>query len=229
MPRPQAGPARSPANRRHNPLAEDISTIGGLLRTKSSTGKRKSRSDEDINGDGYIDAPSSRKILAIAQDLADEDDEDQRAVAKAVAPNPAFAYDSRFEDEEEDPQGAKPAAYDDEEDWMPDEDVEADDIEPDDMAVYNKFLPNHTEFANFAPSIANLSTIDRRKDSIEEPEMVEEGEGQTTNLADLILQRIAEKEALTAAQSSGRPGVHGGGPPEDAVQIPANVAEVFEK
>jgi essential nuclear protein 1 len=229
MPRPQAGSARSPATRRHNPLAEDISTTGGLLRTKSSTGKRKSRSDEDLNGDGYIDGPSSRKILAIAQDLVDQEDEDRRAVAKAVAPNPAFAYDSRFGEEEEDVEGGKPTNYDGEEDWMPDEDVEVDDIDPDDMAVYSKFLPNDTEFADFAPSIANLSTIDRRKDNMEERQMVEDGEGQTINLADLILQRIAEKEALTAAQSSGRPVVHGGGPLEEAVQIPANVAEVFEK
>jgi essential nuclear protein 1 len=228
MPRPQAGSTRSPAARRHNPLAEDISTTGGLLRTKSSTGKRKSRSDEDANGDGYIDAPSSRKILAIAQDLADEDDEDRKAVAKAAAPNPAFAIDSRFGDEEDNAEGGKAPAYEDEEEWMPDEDVDIDDVDPDDMAVYNKFLSKGEQFADFAPSIANLSTIDRRKDVMEETEMFEEG-GETTNLADLILQRIAEKEALTAAQSSGRPIVHGGGPPEDAVQIPANVAEVFEK
>ena len=177
---------------------------------KSSTGKRKSRSDEDVNGDGYIDAPSSRKILAISQDLADEDEEDRKAGAKAVAPNPAFAYDSRFGDEDSDAEGTKAASYDDEEDWMPDEDVTVDDIDLDDLAVYKKFLPNEGQFAEFAPSIANLSTIDRRKDSLVEPEMLEE-EGETTNLADLILQRIAEKEALTAARSSGRPVVHGGG------------------
>lgn len=228
MLRPQAGSTRPPATRRHNPLVEDISTSAGLLRTKSSTGKRKSRSDEDVSGDGYIDAPSSRKILAIAQELADEDDEERKAVAKAVTPNPAFAIDSRFRDEEDDPEGGKTAADEDEEDWMPDEDVVVDDIDPEDMAVYNRFLPEGGEFADFAPSIASLSTIDRRKDSKEELE-VTEGEGETTNLADLILQRIAEKEARTAAQSSGRPVIHGGGPPEDAVEIPANVAEVFEK
>lgn len=229
MPRTQVVSARSPTARRHNPLADDISTTGGLLRTKSNTGKRKSRSDEDGNGDGYIDAPSSRKILAIAQDLADEDERDRKAVAQAVAPNPAFAYDSRFGTEDDDVQANPAADYDDDDEvWMPDEDVVVDDVDPDDMAVYNRFLPQGGEFAAFAPSIANLSTIDRRKDSIEEAEIMDE-EGETTNLADLILQRIAEKEGLTATQSSGRPVVHGGGPPEDAVQIPANVAEVFEK
>src|SRR3981189_552980 len=105
MPKSQAVSARSPAGRRHNPLADDISTTGGLLRTKTSTGKRKSRSDEEETGDGYIDASSSRTILAIEQALADEDDERRKAVAKAVAPNPAFAFDSRFADEEDNLQG----------------------------------------------------------------------------------------------------------------------------
>lgn len=227
MPKPQGGPTRSLAARRHNPLAEDISTTGGLLRTKSSTGKRKSRCDEDANGDGYIDALSSRKILAIAQDLADEDEEGRKSIVKAIAPNPAFAIDSRFGNEEDNADVDKAPSYEEEE-WMPEEDVEIEDIDLDDMAVYNKFLPKEDEFTEFVPSIADLSTTDRRRDSIEESGMAEE-QGETTNLADLILQRIAEKEALTAAQSSGRPVVHGGGPPEDAVQIPANVAEVFEK
>src|SRR2546423_7225856 len=228
MSRPRVGSTRLPALRRHNPLDKDISTSGGLLRTKPSTSKRKSHPDEDAHGDGYIDANSSRKILAIAQELADEDDEDRRAVAKAAAPNPAFAFVSRFVEKQDDAEGAQSRAYDEEEEWMAEEDVEVEDIDPDDMAIYNKFLSKEEQFADFAPSIANLSTIDRRKDGIEEQEPVEE-EGETTNLADLILQRIAEKEALTAAQSSGQPVVHGGGPPEDVVEIPANVAEVFEK
>lgn len=227
MPKSQAVSTRSPTARRHNPLAHDISTTGGLLRTKSITGKRKSRSEEEPHGDGYIDAPSSRKILAIAQDLADEDDEDRKAVAKAVAPNAAFAFDSRFGDEDVDADDDHAAQYGDEEEWMPDEDVDAEDIDPDDMAVYNKFLPQGDQIVDFAPSIANLSTADQREDTIQDPEWA--GEAQTTNLADLILQRIAEKEALTAGQSSGQPFIQGGGLPEDAVEIPARVADVFQK
>lgn len=225
MPRSQAVQTRS-APRHHNPLADDISTTGGLLRTKSITGKRKSRSEDEPRGDGYIDAPSSRKILAIAQDLADEDDEDRKAVAKANAPNAAFAFDSRFG--EEDVEDIRPQAggYDDEDDWMPDDDVVTEDVDPDDMAVYNKFLPQGAQIIDFGPSLANLSTNEQREDEIEEPAWA--GEAQTTNLADLILQRIAEKEAMTSGQSSGRQMI-GGGPPEDAVEIPAKVADVFQK
>jgi essential nuclear protein 1 len=181
-----------------------------------------------VSGDGYIDASSSRKILAIAQELADEDDEERKAVAKAVTLKPAFSIDSRFVDEEDEAEDGKAAAYDDDdEDWMPDEDVAVDDVDPEDMAMYNKFLPRGGELGDFASSIANLSTTDGRKDSVEDAGIVEEGE--STNLAELILKRIAEKEAATVAQSSGRPVIHGGGPPEDAIEIPANVAEVFEK
>src|SRR5271170_2388784 len=143
--------SKSMAPRRHNPLAEDISTVGGRLRTKSITGKRKSRSEDNANGDGYIDAQSSRKILAIAQDLADEDAEDRRIVAKAAGPNAAFSIDSRFVREEED----EPDYRENEEEWLPDEEAAGEDLDPEDLAIYKKFLPDGDELADFAPAIAN--------------------------------------------------------------------------
>jgi essential nuclear protein 1 len=51
--------------------------------------------------------------------------------------------------------------------------------------------------------------------------------GQTTNLADLILEKIAEHEAKQAGHTG--PMIQGGGLPEDAVQIPAKAVEVYEK
>ena len=225
MSKTRAPPVRPVAPRRHNPLADDISS-SGLLRTKPSTGKRKSRSDDEVQGDGYVDARSSRKILSIAQDLADEDDQDRKVAAKAAAPNAAFAIDSRFgfEDEEnDDPQGQ----YDDEEEWLPDENVETEDVDPDDMAVYNKFLTKDEMLAGAAPSLAGLSTDNKRESLPEDPDGQQEG--QTTNLADLILQRIAEKEAREGALSSDHPIIHSGGHPSDAVEIPAKVADVFQK
>lgn len=76
--------------RRHNPLADDLAATGNL-RVKSN--KRKAKAEEDE--DRYVDSRSSRKILKIGQELADED-EKENGVA---APNPAFAIDSRFGDE----------------------------------------------------------------------------------------------------------------------------------
>lgn len=50
-------------------------------------------------------------------------------------------------------------------------------------------------------------------------------EGQGTNLADLILAQIAAHEAAQA----GEPVIQGGGPPEDAIELPAKVVEVYSK
>ena len=50
-------------------------------------------------------------------------------------------------------------------------------------------------------------------------------EGQGTNLADLILEKIAAQEAT----QTGQPIVQGGGPPEEAIELPAKVVEVYSK
>lgn len=217
-------------SRRHNPLEDDISSAGGRLRTKSITGKRKSRSDENGHGDGYIDARSSSKILAIAQDLADEDAADRKVVAKPItSPHAAFGFDSRFAGDEQDQDAGE---YADEDEWVPDEEEEivmGDDMDPEDLAVYKKFLNQGEDLADFAPSMANLSTENREVDfsAFSPPQDNPDGEGQTTNLTELILQRIAEKEALDAARSSGQQPAFI--PPPDAVEIPAKVAETFSR
>ena len=214
---PKANTTTATALRRHNPLAEDISSIGNI-RTKS-TGKRKSRSDEEEKGDGYIDSAASRKILTLAQDLAEEDAEDVKAAAASNAPNPAFGFASRYavdastQSDEEDDTGA-PLQDEDEEEWMPGEDVEVEDIDPADMAAYSKFLPQDKSDPIFDPRPDN-----------DTPEVTGEG----TNLADLILQRIAEKEALQSAQTRRQLPIIGGGEASDAVEIPAKVVDVFQK
>lgn len=212
--------------KRHNPLAQDIETSGGRLRTKSVTGKRKSRSDEENRGDGYIDARSSKKILAIAQDLADEDAEERKVNSNPKPRKDAFEFDSRFAENDDENDYAGQNA-EDEQEWLPEEEVEIleEDLDPEELAVYKKFLPEGDELQDFAPSLANLSTNGRRA----EPQQQEEQRAETTNLADIILQRIAEKEARDEALAAGLPIVRGGGDPEDAVEIPANVAETFEK
>jgi essential nuclear protein 1 len=102
---PKATSSRAAAAaRRHNPLADDISAVGHL-RTTSSSKKGKSQSQDDDedgeNGERYIDAKMSRKILQIGQELADEDAAEQKlrfggAQSKS---NAAFDFDTRFEDE----------------------------------------------------------------------------------------------------------------------------------
>ena len=50
-------------------------------------------------------------------------------------------------------------------------------------------------------------------------------EGQGTNLADLILEKITAHEAT----QTGRPKIQGGGPSEEAIELPVKVVEVYSK
>lgn len=118
---PKASSSRAAAARRHNPLAEDISSAGHLRTQTSKKGKRQSQDGEEgEDGQRFIDAKMSRKILQIGQELADEDAAEQKLAMGAVEakPNAAFEFDTRFEDE---------ALSDDEnfqnDEWV-DEDVE---------------------------------------------------------------------------------------------------------
>lgn len=80
-------------------------------------------------------------------------------------------------------------------------------IDPDDLNLYNKFMPAQTD--PMLDSIQDASTQS----------------GEATSLADLILEKIALHEAATAHE----PRIHGGGAPEDAVELPAKVVEVYTK
>jgi len=77
-------------------------------------------------------------------------------------------------------------------------------VDPNDLDMFNKFIPAGDEDPIFNPGAG----------------------GQTTNLADLILEKIAEHEAKQSGDSGF---IQGGGLPEDAVQIPAKAVEVYEK
>lgn len=81
-------------------------------------------------------------------------------------------------------------------------------VDPNDLDTFHKFVPRDEEDPIFSP---------RKPD---------EGNGESgTNLADLILEKIAAKEAADAGQIP----VLGGGAPEDAVEIPAKAVEVYDK
>ena len=96
--------SRSRSARRHAPLEEDI-TATGPLRNREK--KRKAKPEDD--GNGYVDSRSSRKILKIGRDLADEEQQENIA----TAPNPAFTFESRFGGTSE-PEEEEDGRYDDE-------------------------------------------------------------------------------------------------------------------
>lgn len=82
-------------------------------------------------------------------------------------------------------------------------------IDPNDLDLFNKFVPD-------GPPDPILPSINRADG---------DGDGHGTNLAELILEKIAAHEAAQAEE----PVVQGGGPPEDAVELPAKVVEVYSK
>ncbi|KKK24779.1 hypothetical protein P175DRAFT_0514440 [Aspergillus ochraceoroseus IBT 24754] len=206
---PKATSSRAAAAaRRHNPLAEDLLT-GGHLRTQpSNKNKRKSKSgDDQEEGERFVDAKTSRKILQIGQELADEEAEERKAALGGAGEkvNTAFDFESRFDDEDvfSDDDGKF-----NEEQWDDEEEIEEVEVDPNDLDMFHKFVPRGDEDPIFNPSGPEAS-------------------GQTTNLADLILEKIAEHEAKQAGHTG--PIIQGGGLPEDAVQIPAKAVEVYEK
>ena len=82
--------SRPQGMRRHNPLSDDL-VSSGLLRAKPA--KRKSQRGED-DQEKFVDSKSSKRILKIGQELAEED----QAPAVQLA-NDAFAFESRLDHE----------------------------------------------------------------------------------------------------------------------------------
>ena len=190
--------------RRHNPLSDDLLSTG-LLKTKSG---KKSREKPEVEEQSYIESKASRRILRIGQDLVEEDQAGQ-AVKPAIT---AFNFESRFGGEDDDEPVERDAQYKDEDEgaWGDDGDemVEEVEIDPADLDMFNRFMPTGEE-----PSLEPRLHSPQDKDQ------------QGTNLADLILEKIAAHEAA----QSGERQIIGGGLPEDAIEMPAKVVEVYTK
>ena len=101
---------RSRSARGRVPLADEIAAVGPL---KNRSKKRKTLTDDEAHT--YVDSKSSRKILKIAQDLAD--DEEQAARENQGLSSTAFQIESRLsnvENEELDEEDEDPEAWGDE-------------------------------------------------------------------------------------------------------------------
>lgn len=203
----------------HNPLAQDLSE-DLRPRRKLSTGKRK-RPGADHDDDAFIDGPSSRKILAIAQDLADEEAA-SNPTTRIIPASDAFPTDA-FAEPLSNTNGAD--SDPDESDWIPDEDVAEEDVNPSDLAVYNQFMQGERE-TSVIPEWPDLTTEVPGKPPAETESIAAEDANPDgpTNLADLILQRIADRE-ISRQRTNPETG-------EDSIgadEIPPKVIEVFTK
>lgn len=188
-------PVASRQGRRHNPLEDDI-VATGVLRTK--TGKKSKKSDGEQE-ENFVDSRASRNILRMGRELAEEENP-----TKIVKPTvDTFGYDSRFDDELE--EGNK--VYDDDEAWGDeDEVVEEIEVDPNDLDMYKKFLPDDEDDLL-------KHGWDQKPSGFEEDEPV--------NLADLILEKIAAHEAAEARREVGVP--------DEVYELPPKVVEVYTK
>jgi essential nuclear protein 1 len=215
-------PTAAKGARRHAPLEDDLVATGHLS-TKAP--KRKAGKGDEDSEDKFVDAKASRKILKIGQELADE--EEERAQASRITTsttNAAFNFESRFDDDEPDLRGE---TYDDdgEEAWgdADEEVVEEVDLAPEDLDTFKKFFPAGDE----DPLLRTGGIWGKEGED-------QEDEGPGTNLADLILEKIAAHEAQQAAQGKNVrfEGVGFGESAqreEDEFQMPPKVVEVYSK
>jgi essential nuclear protein 1 len=199
MPKATTAAAFGRQERRHNPLEDDL-TATGILKSKS--GKRKSRHEDEE--EKFVDPKASRKILRIAQELAD-DEESQQNVQQGEKINAAFDLTSRFESSEGDEQ------YEDDGEVWGDEDevVEEIELDPNDQETFNKFFPADDD------PLLRTGWGGQEADG--------QGGGQTTNLAALILEKIDAFESAQARAAGGE----APGPVDDDFEIPEKVVEVY--
>lgn len=192
--------------RRHNPLEEDILATG-ILKSKPSKGKNR---DDDEERAQFVESKASKKILRLGRELAEEDRPKSIPAApsrNAFDPEAARRLDLDDDDEPEE------AVFEDE---TFGDDVELQEefggeIEVDDLETFNKFLPSGDE-----NPLSGWLADGKADDG--------EAQGSGTNLADLILAKIAEHEAK--GQNANDPMA---APFEEDYELPPKVVEAFTK
>lgn len=206
---PKATTPTSSHKRRHNPLEDDLLATGVLKNREGRPSKRAAKKHE-AEGQAYVDAEASRKILAMSRDLIEEEELQTGGKDNHGSEPSAFDFDpSRLgvgsDQDEEGP--AIEEAWGDEEDIVEEVEVDAADLE-----TFNRFI---------APTMNDDPLLTHGWDG--KPDDNAEQQGPGTNLADLILAKIAEKEATQGGQQVDS---H---PVEEDYELPPKVIEVFTK
>lgn len=199
-------PTAARQGRRHNPLEDDVVSTG-LLRNKNGGKRRSKGSGADDEGDNFVDAKSSKNILRIGRELAEEEDAEKLETQAPPQTVDNFGYDNRFDDEAETEDklyGAEEeGAWGDEDDEV----VEEVEVDPEDLETYRRFLPDEEDEL--------LKHGWDRKPTGEEQE-------ESVNLADLIMAKIAAHEAGETRQAAGVPD-------DDDYELPPKVVEAYTK
>lgn len=199
---PKAPKSPGVRDQRHNPLAEEYAPSDPWKNKAQKRQKRSKGDKDDEEEQKYVDSKSSRKILEIGRELEEEDARETKAKRPREA-NPAFDFETRMGEDDMIEEDVVHAEDDDEAWGDDDEEVEEVEIDANDLAAWNKFIPTDDNPIVWPGEEAQPS-------------------GPGTDLAALILEKIAAHEAGGEVQ---HPEIQGGGAPEDAIELPAKVVE----
>ncbi|KIH90110.1 essential nuclear protein 1 [Sporothrix brasiliensis 5110] len=224
--------------RRHNPLDEDL-LARGLLKQKAPKRGGAHAGSDDEDGPGFVDSKASKRILQLGRELATEGDEEAATRAQKAD---AFAFGSRFpgdeEDAEIDEQPESGGAFGDDDVWEDEDKTALDDggegdLEPEDLAAFDKIVGGHRDDDPLLSSGLDLHISDKTKTQ-EDGDVTEETTAAgSRNLADIILAKIAEHEAGQRGDGSNMefvPAGHGAfGEDDGEIDINPKVVEVYSK
>jgi len=185
-------------DQRHNPLAEDLAP-SNPWKAKASKPRKPSRDE----GESYVDSNSSRKILSISRQLAEEAEaEEKNKVKRPPTTSSVFDFESRLGEDD----SLEATQYDDEEAWGDEgeETIEAD-VDPNDLELFHKFIPTDD-------------------DPIKWGSTEESASGGGTDLAALILDKIAQHENGNQSHD-----IDDFGDQDNMVELPEKVVEVYSK
>ncbi|KJR82249.1 essential nuclear protein 1 [Sporothrix schenckii 1099-18] len=224
--------------RRHNPLDEDL-LARGLLKQKAPKRGGAHGGSDDEDGPGFVDSKASKRILQLGRELATEGDEEAATRAQKAD---AFTFGSRFpgdeEDAEIDEQPDSGGAFGDDDVWEDEDKTALDDggegdLEPEDLAAFDKIVGGHRDDDPLLSSGLDLHISDKKKTQEDGDAAEETTAAGSRNLADIILAKIAEHEAGQRGDGSNMefvPAGHGAfGEDDGEIDINPKVVEVYSK
>lgn len=190
--------------KRHVPLYKDIAESNGVL---FSDGKKKKKSrgkrigDEDLDQGQVLDASTSRKVLQLAKEQQEEIEREENIREEAERPRFSFISEENdlgdYNSDEEDAEEIGEEEYYEDD---ADEDEEEDDMSPDDIAMFEAFVKG------------------KRGDNLP---------FESINLADKIMEKIAEKESMKIQEES--ESFSATQTPSEGVLLPPRVIAAYEK
>ncbi|KAF2462098.1 Bystin-domain-containing protein [Lineolata rhizophorae] len=219
---PRASTAAVGATRRHNPLADDYIPNRAHKPARQKQLRRKSAGGRDADEDGlqrdaYVDSKASKRILRIGREMVEEDEvEAEGAEGRRRAFEFGFGREDADVGEEDDQRWE--GGEEDEEAWGSEEEVEEVEVDPADLATFNRFNPSFDD-----PLLRGAGLGGPTDDGQENA--AAGGAAGGTDLAALILEKIAAHEAM-AEMNAEDTGVQR--EPEEA-EIPPKVVEVYTK